>query len=75
MDIGAVTTLISSFGFPIVACGCMAWYVKYQMDENRKELKDIREEHKTEMKEITTALDNNTVAITKLCERIGSING
>lgn len=26
MDINSVVTLISSVGFPIVACGAMAWF-------------------------------------------------
>ena len=26
MDVTAITTLISSVGFPIVACGVMAWF-------------------------------------------------
>lgn len=71
MDVNTITTLIGSFGFPIVACFGMAWYVKYQMDENNKQLKEIRDEHKAEMNKVTTALNNNTLAITKLCERLG----
>lgn len=26
MDVNAISTLISSVGFPIVACGVMAWF-------------------------------------------------
>lgn len=74
MDITTITTLISSFGFPIVACLGMAWYVKYQTDENKKEIKEMTMEHKNEMAEVTTALNNNTLAIQKLCERLGDIN-
>lgn len=71
MDATTITTLIGSFGFPIVACMVMAWYVKYQMDENNKQIKEMTEEHKKEMTEVTTALNNNTIAIQKLCERLG----
>ena len=71
MDITNVTTLIGSFGFPIVACIVMGWYVKYQMDENNKRLDRITEEHKQEVSEVTKALNNNTIALEKLCERIG----
>lgn len=70
MGFTEITTLLGSFGFPIVACLGMGWYVKYQMDENNKQLKEIREEHKTEMNKVTEALNNNTVAINKLCERL-----
>lgn len=75
MDFNTISQAITTMGFPIVSCICLAWYVKHQTDENKKEVKEIREEHTKEMKEVTTALNNNTVAITKLCERIGSIVG
>lgn len=74
MDVTTLTSLIGSFGFPIVACLGMAWFVKDQIDKNRAEIKTITEEHKKEMGEVTTALNNNTVAITKLCERLGKID-
>lgn len=74
MDITTITTLIGSFGFPIVACLVMAWYVKYQMDENNKQLSEIRNEHKSEMNKVTTALNNNTIAINTLCERLVNVN-
>ena len=71
MDATAITNLIGSFGFPIVACLVMGWYVKYQMDNYNKQLSQITSEHKEEMAQVTTALNNNTLAIEKLCERIG----
>lgn len=71
MDFTNVTALIGSFGFPIVACIVMGWYVKYQMDESNKRLDRITEEHKQEVSEVTKALNNNTIALEKLCERIG----
>ena len=74
MDVTTITTMISSFGFPIVACLAMGWYVKYQTDENKKEIKEMTTEHKNEMAEVTTALNNNTLAIQKLCEKLGDTN-
>ena len=70
MDVNIITSLIGSFGFPIVACLGMAWYVRYQMDEYNKQMKELREEHKAEMNKVTDALNNNTVAINALCERL-----
>lgn len=74
MDVASITTLVGSFGFPIVACLGMGWYVKYQTDSNNASVKALADEHKKEMQEVTTALNNNTVAITKLCERLGNTN-
>ena len=62
--------LIGSLGFPIVACIGMGWYVKYQTDSYRDEVKDMQKEHKEEISKITEALNNNTNALTKLCEKI-----
>ena len=70
MDLQTIVSLIGSFGFPIVACLAMGWYVKYQMDNHNKQIEQITEQHKTEMKEVTTALNNNTLAIQKLCDRL-----
>ena len=50
---------ISTYGFPIVACLIMGWYVKFQDDR-----------HHAEIKEITEAINNNTLALTKLSEKL-----
>lgn len=65
-----VIQLISSVGFPIVACLGMGWYVKYQTDSYRSEVQDMRKEHKEEIGKITDALNNNTLALTKLCNKL-----
>lgn len=70
MEIQAILTAISSIGFPIVACIGMAWYVKYQTDRNSEELKAIRKEHNDEIAKVTEALNNNTLAIQKLSDRL-----
>lgn len=65
-----VVQLISSVGFPIVACLGMGYYVKYQTDTYRGEVSDMRKEHKEEIAKITDALNNNTIAVTKLCDKL-----
>lgn len=65
-----IVTLISTVGFPIAACVAMGFYVKYQMDHYEKQIDEIIKEHKEEMKEVTTAINNNTVALTKLCDKL-----
>ena len=58
MDASSIVTVISQVGFPIAMCLVMAWYVKYTNDQ-----------HKEEIDKITEALNNNTLAVQKLCER------
>lgn len=70
MDANMIMQLIGSYGFPVVACIAMGWYVKYTTDKNREEITNMTEQHKKEMAEVTTALNNNTIAIEKLCVMI-----
>ena len=70
MDWGAITQAVTTIGFPIVMCGAMAWYVKYITDNHREEVTKLNEQHQQEMEKVTTAINNNTIALTKLCERM-----
>ena len=65
-----VMSAISTVGFPIVCCLGMAWYVKYTTDKNREEVTKLNEQHQEEISQVTTALNNNTLALQKLCERM-----
>ena len=69
-DIVDWAQIIGSLGFPIVACLGMGWYVKYQTDTYREEVKDMQKEHKEEIHRMSEALDKNTEDITKLCEKL-----
>ena len=63
-----ILQLIGQYAFPIVACVAMGWYVKDQGDKNREQLDKITEAHKLEIKEITSALNNNTLALQRLTD-------
>lgn len=76
-DMSVIVQLIGTVGFPIVCCGAMAWYVKYATDKEREERLKMQEQHRQEIAEVTTALNNNTLAlnnnnavIQKLCEKL-----
>lgn len=59
MDMNVVIQLIGSVGFPIVMC---------LMLYNKMDKQDA--EHKEEIGKLTESLNNNTVAITKLAEKL-----
>ena len=59
MDVGTVQSLIGSLGFPI-ACVIAMFYMW------NKE----REDHKSEMQEVTKAIENNTLALTTLVSKL-----
>lgn len=63
-------SIISSLGFPIAACLYMAKYVMEQTASYRQDIKDLRKEHKDEIAKVSEALNNNTIALNKLCEKL-----
>lgn len=65
-----IVQMIGSVGFPIVACFAMGWYVKHTTDKASEERTEENKAHQAEMDKITEALNNNTMAITKLAERL-----
>lgn len=38
MNVNEISALVSSIGFPVVMCGAMAWFIKYQNDQHKSEL-------------------------------------
>ena len=62
MSADTVTTVlsaISTVGFPIVMCLIMVWLNKVQT-----------EKHDAEMKEVTKAIENNTLVMMQIAEKI-----
>lgn len=70
MDWSVIMQAVTTVGFPIVMCAAMAYYVKYTTDKHRDEIAKLNEQHKQEMLDIIKAVDNNTIALTKLCEKL-----
>lgn len=65
-----IVNIISTVGFPVAGCCAMAWYVKYITDKNREEIETMNQKHKEEMDSVTEAINNNTLALTKLCDKL-----
>lgn len=61
MDVTAITQIISTLGFPIAVCVYLLYH-----DGKREET------HKEEMVKMTEAINNNTIALTRLVERMGN---
>lgn len=64
MDANTVIQTISTLGFPIAVCLICFWYI------NKRE-----EQQRTEMLELSKAINNNTLVMQKLVDRMdGKIN-
>lgn len=68
MDV--VIQMISSVGFPICACVFLAIFVRDSTEGYRNDVKDLQKEHKEEIAKVSEALNNNTLVIQKLCDKL-----
>lgn len=59
MDINVIAQVIGSLGFPIVMCGALFW-------QNNKQ----DERYEQQISKITETVENNTLAITKLVDKL-----
>ena len=70
MTFAEVLTAISTIGFPIVACCAMAYFFAKVNNNYRQDIKEINAEHKQEMSAMVEAVNNNTMVIQKLVDRM-----
>lgn len=61
MTVEQITQLISSLGFPIIVCGCLFWYI---INKDRT--------HTEEVTKLTDAVNNNTLVMQKLLDKLDS---
>lgn len=64
MDYSALTTLISSVGFPIVAC------IALFMQNSKQEI-----QHREEMNELKNVIENNTLILKELSVKFDTQRG
>ena len=64
MGVNDIITIISTVGFPIAACVALFW----QSTETQKS-------HKEEMDGVKEALNNNTLVVQKLVDKLAEIVG
>lgn len=64
MEFDNILTLIGNYAFPICCCVYLFWSAAKERDV-----------HKEEMKQVTDALNNNTIALTELRDLVKNGNG
>ena len=70
MEFEPILTAITTVGFPIVMTIALMWYVKESSTAHRQDLDKINEHHAEEMKGVREALNNNTLALQRLCDKL-----
>lgn len=65
-----IVSVISAVGFPIVAAVACGMFIKWQYEQNAKAMEEVRKEHKEEVSKMTEALNNNTLVVQKLIDKL-----
>lgn len=76
-----IIQIVQQLGFPVAVAAACAFYVKYRDDKAdqkleklqasyAEELKSERTEHRQEMNAITEAVNNNTLVMQKLLDKL-----
>lgn len=68
MSFSEVLQAITTIGFPIVACIGIAIFFNKINENYRMDIKEINALHHDEMKNMTEAVNNNTLALQKLTD-------
>ena len=66
-----VVQIVSTLGFPIAMCIGACFFIKYLFDTFTKQQEEMRKEHKEEVMKLQASLDNNTLALQKLIDKLG----
>lgn len=70
MDANVIITMIGSLGFPIVACVGMAIFFREVNKNYREDIKELSSNHRNEMDKVTEAINNNTIVVQKLIDKL-----
>lgn len=70
MDFQTIMTAVGTVGFPIVACGCMAYFFAKTNENYRQDLKEQNQMHKEETKSLVDAINNNSMVIQRLIDEL-----
>ncbi len=74
MDWNILVASIGSLGFPIVACIGMAIFFNKVNENYRSDIKEMNSSHKQEIDKLTEAVNNNTLVIQKLLDKMEGDN-
>lgn len=61
MDVTAISTFVTSLGFPIACCIALFWYLMKESENHRAEMNTMRE-----------AVENNTLVLQKLLDKLNA---
>ena len=72
MDWQSIFTAINSVGFPSVCCCVLAYFFVQTTNNYRNDLKEQNNMHKEENAKLVDAINNNTLVVQKLIDKLDS---
>lgn len=85
MDITSFFEVFASVGFPVAVCGVLLWLIYDSNKMHKAEVKNLTatyekqvmeliEKHQAECKQLSDALNNNTIVMTQILEHMRKDN-
>jgi hypothetical protein len=68
-----IMTMISTLGFPIVACIALGWFCKYMIDENNENIDRMFQMYDKANEQNRTAIQDVTAAVNRLCDKLDEV--
>lgn len=68
-----VATMISTLGFPIVACVGLGWFCKYMIDNNNRNIEKMFEMYDRSNEENRDAIKALNDSVSRLCDKLDDI--
>lgn len=69
-SLNALATLLGNGFFPIMICGVLLWYIYKKDVQTREAMKEMNANHKEEIAELRKSIDNNTLVVQKLIDKM-----
>lgn len=68
-----IATMISTLGFPIVACVGLGWFCKYMIDNNNRNIEKMFEMYDRSNEENREAIKALNESVSRLCDKLDDI--
>ena len=70
LKMNEIATIISTVGFPIAACIACGMFIKWIIEQNNKNIADVRAEQASINRSMQQAINNNTKALQELIKKL-----
>lgn len=62
--------IVVNYGVPMICLAAVSWFCYDQLEKARQDRKEMEEKHKKEVDGMTKALENNTLVLNKLVDKL-----